>query len=350
MSVLSETTAGVLSALFGDGGPARPDPQMQAVLDRLEALGARPAGTQDAAAFRAQPGPAEAVASLLAEGVGTAPADKSLQIRDFPVPGAAGDIAARAYLPQGPGPLPVIAYFHGGGWVLDGLEAYDATARALALGAEALVLAFDYRCAPEHPFPAAHLDAVAAWQWASETAAEFGGDPLRMAVAGESAGGNLALGVALAARDRGMTPPLHQLLVYPVAGNDLETASYRAHAEAVPLGRQGMEWFLAQAFPIDGQTEDPRLNVLGRDDLTGLPPATVLNAAIDPLLSEGEALAARLTEAGVAVTQRTFDGVTHEFFGMGAVVETAQEAMTLATDRLRHAFHSGAPGAMATLL
>lgn len=350
MSVLTETTTGVLSALFGDGSPAKPDPQMQAVLDRLEALGARPAGTQDAAAFRAQPGPAEAVASLLAEGVGTAPADKSPQIRDFPVPGAAGDIAARAYLPQGAGPLPVIVYFHGGGWVLDGLDAYDATARALALGAEALVLAFDYRCAPEHPFPAAHLDAVAAWQWASETAAEFGGDPLRMAVAGESAGGNLALGVALAARDRGMTPPLHQLLVYPVAGNDLGTASYRAHAEAVPLGRQGMEWFLAQAFPIDGQTEDPRLNVLGRDDLTGLPPATILNAAIDPLLSEGEALAARLAEAGVAVTQRTFEGVTHEFFGMGAVVDTAQEAMLLATDRLRHAFHSGAPGAMATLL
>ncbi|MDP3339991.1 alpha/beta hydrolase [Frigidibacter sp.] len=349
MSALTETTAGVLSALFG-GSPAKPGPQMQAVLDRLEALGARPAGTVDAAAFRAQPGPADAVASLLAEGVGTPPSDKGLQIRDFSVPGAAGEIAARAYLPQGPGPLPVIVYFHGGGWVLGGLDAYDATARALALGAEALVLAFDHRCAPEHPFPAAHLDAVAAWQWASENAAEFGGDPLRMAVAGESAGGNLAIGVALAARDRGMTPPLHQLLVYPVAGNDLDTASYRSHAEAAPLGRQGMEWFIAQAFPIDGQTEDPRLNVVARDDLAGLPPATILNARIDPLLSEGETLAARLIEAGVPVTQRTFDGVTHEFFGMGAVVETAQEAMDLATGRLRHAFHSGAPGAMATLL
>jgi len=350
MSVLSETTGGLLSALFGDSGPAKPDPQMQAVLDRLAALGAHPAGRLDAAAFRAQPGPADAVASLLAEGVGTPPADKGLQIRDFPVPGAAGDIAARAYLPQGPGPLPVIVYFHGGGWVLGGLDAYDATARALAVGAGALVLAFDYRCAPEHPFPAAHLDALAAWQWASETAAEFGGDPLRMAVAGEGAGGNLAIDVALAARDHGMTQPLHQLLVCPVAGNDLDTASYRAHADALPLGRQGMAWVLAQAFPLPGQTEDPRLNVLGRDDLAGLPPATILNARLDPLLSEGEALAARLHDAGVPVLQRSFDGVTHEFFGTGAVVDTAREAMTLATDRLRHAFHSGAPGAMATLL
>lgn len=350
MSALTDAASGALSSLFGGDTPAAaPNPQMQAVLDRLAALGAKPAGTVDVATFRTQPGPADAVASLRAEKAGRRP-QGALQVRDFPVPGAAGDIAARAYLPEGPGPLPLIVYFHGGGWVLGGLDAHNASARALALGTGALVMAFDYRLAPEHPFPSAHEDALAAWQWASANASEFGGDATRMAVAGESAGGNLAIGVALAARDRGMTQPLHQLLVYPVAGNDLGTPSYREHADAAPLSRQGMEWFMAQSFPVPGQTKDPRLNVVGRGDLAGLPPATILNAAIDPLRSEGEALAARLAEAGVPVLQRTFAGVTHEFFGMGAVVDEAARAMTLATHRLRHAFHSGAPGAMATLL
>ena len=320
--------------------PPQPNQQMQAVLDKLTELGAEPIGTASVEATRAAPTPADAVEALMAEeGIAPDPAVEAVKTRDFTIPGAAGPVPARLYTPaEGEGPFPVVVYFHGGGWVIADIDTYDASARQLAAGADAIVVSVDYRHAPEHKFPAAHEDAVAAYAYIVENSGALNGDADRMAVAGESAGGNLAANVAIAARDRGWTEPVHQLLVYPVAGNDMTTESYQENADAAPLGKAGMEWFVEQVFASEDQTSDPRLNLVGRDDLEGLPPATIINAEIDPLLTEGETFAQRLQEAGIEVNQVTYEGVAHEFFGMGAVVDTAREAMEAAVADLRDAF------------
>ena len=168
-------------------------------------------------------------------------------------------------------------------------------------------------------------------------AASIGADPKRIALAGESAGGNLAINTAIWARDKGLAAPVHELLVYPVAGTDLNTPSYTETVNAVPLNRAAIEWYVAHtAAPAD--LKDPRLNVVGAADLHGLPPTTIIAAQIDPLRSEDEALAQKLQGLGVAVEQRTFPGVTHEFFGMGAVVMQAKAAEDYASARLKASF------------
>ena len=164
------------------------------------------------------------------------------------------------------------------------------------------------------------------------------GDSKRVAVAGESAGGNLAANVALMAKKMKATMPVYQLLVYPVAGKDMETPSYKENADAMPLGKADMEWFVKNVFKSMDETSDPRLNLVGRDDLAGLPPATVILAQIDPLRSEGETYAKKLQDAGVKVDMKVFDGVTHEFFGMGKVVPQARQAEDMAASDLKQAF------------
>ncbi|MFC0201223.1 alpha/beta hydrolase [Paracoccus rhizosphaerae] len=210
-------------------------------------------------------------------------------------------------------------------------------------GANAVVVSATYRQAPSATFPAQHEDADAAYEWIIENSGSFNADPERLALAGESAGGNLALNVALHARDAQLTQPDHVLSVYPIASDNMETRSYEAYADATPLSRAGMEWFFSHVFENPSQASDPRVDLIERDDLQGLPPVTLINAEIDPLQSEGEILAERLSAAGVEVEQMTFDGVTHEFFGMAAVVPQAQEAVDMATANLREAF--GAEGA-----
>lgn len=322
---------------------AAPTQEMQAVLDKLTALGAKPIGTLSVEETRAQPTPADAVMALMEEqGVEPDPALQAIGTTDVMIPGAAGEVPARIYTPEGEGPFPVIVYWHGGGWVIADIDTYDASARQLAAGAQALVVSLDYRQAPENPFPAAHEDAIASYEWVVENAGQWNGNVERLAVAGESAGGNLAANVAIAARDNGGIQPDHQLLVYPVAGDDMTTDSYVENAEAQPLSKAAMEWFVEQVFTDASQAADPRLDLVEREDLEGLPPATVINAQIDPLRTEGETYAAHLKEAGVTVSQRTFDGVTHEFFGMGAVVPTAQEAMDFATSQLSEALNTAA--------
>ena len=330
--------AGAADTASAAGQMAKPTVEMQAVLDALKALGAKPIHSQTVAQVRAGPTPADAVAAVMkAKGIKPGP-EADIATRDMMIKGAAGDIPARIYTPPGKGPFPVIVYFHGGGWVIANIDTYDASARSLALGAKAVVVSSHYRQGPENLFPAAHDDAYAAYVWAVDNAGKLNGDAARMAVAGESAGANLAANVAIMARDNKITRPVYQLLVYPIAGNDLNTQSYVENADASPLGKADMAWFVKYAFAKPEDAADPRVNLVARTDLKGLPPATLISAQIDPLRSEGQAYGQALLAAGVKVDMKSYDGVTHEFFGMGAVVPEAKQAMDLATKDLRAAF------------
>ncbi len=317
--------------------PAAPGAQMQAVLDQLAALHGKPIETLSAAEARKQPTPADAVKALLEkQGRPTTPEPVG-SVTNRMIPGAAGEIPVRIYTPRGAGPFPVVVYYHGGGWVIATLDTYDSSPRALANGANAVVVSVEYRKAPEHKFPAAHDDAFAAYKWVIAHAKEIHGDSARVAVAGESAGGNLAANVAIMARDQHVQMPVYQVLIYPVAGNDFETPSYQENANAKPLNRAMMQWFVRNTVRTPADGADPRISMTNAD-VKGLPPATVILAQLDPLRSEGEAYAARLSDAGIQVDARTYDGVTHEFFGMGAAVDKAKEAEQQASAGLRRGF------------
>ena len=317
--------------------PPKADPQMQAVLDQHAALGPKPLEKLSPAEARTQPSPADAVMALLKkQGKSTAP-EPVAKVDTRTVAAAGGQVPVRVYWPSGTGPFPVIFYIHGGGWVIANLDTYDASARALTNAARAVVVSTHYRQAPEHKFPAAHDDVYAVYKWTLENAKSLNGDPARMAVAGESAGGNMAVHVAMKARDEKQGTLRHQVLVYPVADRNFETPSYKQNANAKPLNRAGMMWFFNHYLGSDADAKDPRISLLSAN-LKGLPPATVITAEIDPLRSEGQALAARLKEAGVDVSARDYEGVTHEFFGMGAVVDKAKDAVQFAARGLERAF------------
>jgi len=319
---------------------ATPNPDMQAVLDELSEFGAPPIPEMQARNARAVPLPADAVQSLLAEREGSAPppaAVGGIEHRLIPLPNAEGDLLVRILTPEGEGPFPVIVYYHGGGWVIASVSAYDASSRALTNAAQCMVVSVAYRMAPEHKLPAAHEDSYAATQWVMKHAAAWGGDPRRVAVGGESAGGNLATAVCLMARHRKGMMPIHQLLVYPITNYGFNTRSYWENARAKPLNRAMMMWFFRQALKNSAQGRNPYISPL-RANVKGLPPATVVLAEIDPLRSEGAAYAERLRNAGVPVRLRLYHGVTHEFFGMGAVVDKAKQAVAFAAGDLRSAF------------
>jgi acetyl esterase len=318
-----------------EGRQAKLDPQMQAVLDQHAALGPKPIEKLAPAEARKQPTPADAVKALLkkqGKDQGPEPVGK---VDDRSIKGPGGAIPIRIYWPKGDGPFPTMLYIHGGGWVIANLDVYDGSARALTNAVNAVVVSTHYRQGPEHKFPAAHDDVYAAYRWMLDNAKSLNGDPLRATVAGESAGGNLAANVAIRARDEKVMLPKHQLLVYPIAGSDINTPSYRENAMAKPLNKAMMEWFFSHYLRGEKDWADPRINLVKAANLKGLPPATIVNAQIDPLRSEGEMLAQRLRDAGVTVRQRTYEGVTHEFFGMGAVVDKAKDAVRFAAEGLR---------------
>lgn len=314
--------------------------EMQAVLDQLAALNGKPIEHLTAKEARQQPSPADAVRELLRlRGQSGAPEPVARVVDSF-FPGPGGEITLRIYTPAGRGPFPVILYIHGGGWVIANLDTYDSSPRALANAARAVVVSTHYRLAPEHPFPAAHEDTYACYLWILANAASFDGDPRRVAIVGESAGGNMAAAISLRAREQQVSLPCHQVLIYPVAGADMETPSFRENANAKPLNRAMMEWFARHEFPESDDTKDPRFDLL-HADLRGLPEATVILAEIDPLRSGGELLIARLREAGVKVDDRVYTGVTHEFFGMGAVLAEGRDATQLAASNIVRAFNPG---------
>ena len=247
-------------------------------------------------------------------------------------------LLVRIYTPrEGTGPFPVIVYYHGGGWVIANLDTYESSAAALAEKTGAIVMSVAYRQAPKHPFPAAHNDAFAAYRWARDSAAVINGDPKEVATAGESAGGNLAVAVALMAKDAGVALPEHILSVYPIADGDVESPTYDEYANALFLNRPLMVWFFDLYYP-EWKSQDNPLISLVEADLSGLPPTTIINAEIDPLRAEGGDLADRLEKAGVPVTRRVYENVTHEFFGLDAILEQAEHAQNLAAKELRQAF------------
>lgn len=323
------------------------DSQMKEVLDTLVGFQSPPYPALSAANARQLPTPDYAVRVVLATRAGSrvksffAPSPEPVSsVVHRIIPGAAGDdILLRIYTPKdaGPGPYPVLVYFHGGGWVIGGLDTYDASCRGLCNAVGCVVVAVAYHQAPEYRYPAAVKDAYAAYQWAWRHATEIHGDPGQVAVAGEGAGGNLATVVTLLARDESYHAPLHQALIYPICNYAFDTPSYLEYANARPLSRPAMEWFYNTYLQNPAQGSDPYASPL-RASLAGLPPATIITAQIDPLNSEGRAYAARLQEAGVRVNYQNYDGVTHEFFGMKAVLDKAKDALGVAADDLRKAF------------
>lgn len=317
---------------------AQPDAQMKAVLDKLGTLGGKPIETLTPAEARKQPTPADAVKALLTEkGMPTAPEPVG-KVINRTIPGAGGSIQVRIYTPKGTGPFPVIVYYHGGGWVIANLDTYDASPRALCNAVGAIVISSHYRQGPENKFPAAHEDAFAAYQWALKNAASLGGDTAKIAVAGESAGGNMAASVAIMARDKKIKLPVHQLLVYPVTQVGMETPSYKENMNAKPLNVPMMKWFGDNYLGSPADADNPIINLLKVADLSGLPPATIITAQIDPLRSDGMMYADKLRAAGVAVDYMNYEGVAHEFFGMGAVVDKAKQAMQQGAAGLKKGF------------
>jgi acetyl esterase len=241
------------------------------------------------------------------------------------------------YRPSADTVLAVIVYFHGGGWTIGSLETHDNTCRSLANAVGAVVVSVDYRLAPEHKFPAAVDDAWAATQWVAAHAAELGGDARRIAVAGDSAGGNLAAVVSLLARDAGDPALAFQLLVYPVTDHEFESASMQENATGYFLELESMRWFFNQYLDDEGDGADWRFSPVRASELADLPPAFVLTAEFDPLRDQGEAYARKLEAAGVPVELRRYEGVFHGFFGMRDFMEPAQAAFDDVAKALREA-------------
>jgi acetyl esterase len=317
------------------------DPQIKALLEQMAAMESvdyrevTPEGLRQVMKMlAAADGPPEAVAS----------------VEDARAEGPAGPIPVRAYRPGGAGaggrpddradidasPLPILVWYHGGGWVVGDLETADTTCRKLANRSGALVISVDYRLAPEHPAPASVEDCWAALRWVVEAGAGLGGDPSRLAVGGDSAGGNLSALMAARARDDG--PALrHQLLVYPATDLTMSYPSHVENGQGYLLTNEATAWFLGHYLGPDADPKHPSLSPLFIDDLSGVADATIITAELDPLRDEGEAYADRLRNSGVGVDLRRYDGMVHGFFQLGGVTPVADSAVTEAASRLRAA-------------
>jgi acetyl esterase len=257
------------------------------------------------------------------------------RVEDCAVPGPDGDIPVRVYRPSGDPDLPVLVWFHGGGWTIGSLDTADRTSRALANAAECIVVSVDYRLGPEHRFPAAVRDCAAAAEWVADHASELGGDTARVAIGGDSAGGNLAAVVTLLNPDF-----VFQLLVYPAVEVEYDTPSMHENATGYFLTAESMRWFYGHYLGPDGDDRDWRVSPLLAPDLSGLPPALVITAEFDPLRDQGIAYAKRLADAGVPVDSRLYEGVFHGFFGMQDAIDVASQAFDDAIAALRAAFGS----------
>ncbi len=325
--------------------PAQPKPTwgkdmtdpMAVVIEKLVSFNAPPLVSLSAQEARKQPTPAVATMAVMKEhNIPAPPSNVDTTGRNIPVEG--GQIHVRIYTPQtGKSVYPVIVYYHGGGWVIAGLDTYNASAEGLANQAEAVVVSVAYRQAPEFKFPTAHNDSFSAYEWAVKNASSIKGDPKMVALVGESAGGNLACAVSMMARDKGFQLPVHQVLVYPIAGYDFTTPSYQASANTKPLNTDLMKWFFDKYLKSPADGKNPLISLVTAN-LKGLPSTTIIAAQYDPLTSEGETLAENLKKAGVDVIRKLYDGTTHEFFGMAAVVPEAKDAQAMAASKLKSAF------------
>ena len=310
------------------------DPQVEAFLQQMAQQGTPPVHTLTPLQARESRNPV-----FIKLG---GPPESVADVRNLDIPGPAGQIPIRIYTPKGAGPFPVLVFFHGGGFVICNLDTHDSICRSLANGASCIVVSVDYRLAPEHKFPAAVDDAYAATQWVELNADRINGDPDRIAVGGDSAGGNLSAVVSLMARDKGGPSLIYQLLLYPVTDlSSFDTDSHRQHGEGYILTKDGMEYYRDHYVEHEEELQNPYVSPLLARELTGLPPALVITAQFDVLTDEAEAYANRLKEAGVQVKYICFDGMIHAFFSLPAVIDRAKDAIDEATAALRSAFEKG---------
>jgi acetyl esterase len=308
------------------------DPNVQQLLDLMAGAGGEPLSDGTLAATR------DSFGMLVAMTAGTGPESVTLTVRN--IDGPHGDIELRVYAPQGDagGARGGVLFVHGGGWTIGSAAAYDPIAKILAAGADAVVVSVDYRLAPEHPFPVPLDECAAALDWIVAHAAELGIDPTRIAVAGDSAGGNLSAVLAQQVRDVGGPALAAQILIYPVTDHDFDRPSYRDNGAGYFLDRSMMEYFWSSYTRGGADPTDPRLSPLRAPSLEGLPPALVITAEFDPLRDEGEAYAAALEAAGVAVEQTRYDGMIHGFAMMPVAIPAGAQALDQATRAIRRAF------------
>ncbi len=313
-------------------------PQMQAVIETLDTIAPHPIHTLTPAEARMQPSFADAVKRVMQNFHVPAPTPQADTVgQDINVQG--GMIHLRIYTPKtGKTHYPVVVYYHGGGWVIATIDTYNASAQALAEKTDAIVVAVEYRKGPEFKFPTAHNDAFTAYKWALQNAAGFKGDSTRVALAGESAGGNLAIAVSIMARDSGVKIPVYAVSIFPVASKDPNTPSKLQYINSRPLGTPDIPWFAKYYLNSPADLSSPLIDLVNAN-LAGLPPTTIIGAELDPLQSEGKTLAEKLQAAGVSVNYKLYQGVTHEFFGMGSVVPQARDAENMAASDLRKAFY-----------
>ena len=264
------------------------------------------------------------------------PKETVAKVENRTIPGPGGELPLRIYTPEGVGPFPVLVYFHGGGYVLGDLEMVDSICRTLANAAKCLVISVEYRLAPEHKFPAAIEDGYSATLWAAENAATVNGDATRIAVGGESAGGNLAAVVALMARDRLQPPLTYQLLIYPSTQLGLlPTESRRLYGENYFLTTDSIVWFAQQYLPVGEDSKNAYISPLLAEDLTNLPPGLIITAEYDPLRDEGEAYGDRLQKAGVPMKVSRYPGTIHGFINLAGMLTLGQEALKEAAQELK---------------
>ena len=315
------------------------DPQMKKVIDLFKTIAGKPIIDLTPQDARQQFSPQDA-AKIIARtsGVEEAPMPVGKVTDGIQIDGFDGNkIPIRIYTPAGDGPFPVILYFHGGGFVIATIDTYDASPRALTNYANAIVVSVEYRKSPEAPFPAPLRDAEASYEWVTRNIGSYNGIASKIALAGESAGGNLATELAMYIRDNNLQRPTHELLVYPITTSNPAQASDIAYENAVPLNTRMLRYFSGKYLPNPGFANDPQV-APDNGNLKGLPPTTIIAAEIDPLRSDGVDYYSRLRGAGNQVVYELYLGTTHEFFGMGAVVAKAKAAEQFGASRIAASF------------
>lgn len=308
------------------------DPQAVKILKEAELLGL-PA-YQDLS-------PAEARQQMLDQAPPVDPRLSVQRVEDRSIPGPGGEVALRLYYPAGDPPFAALVYFHGGGWVIGDLNTHHGFCHALAKTSGCLVVAVDYRLAPEHRYPAAVEDAYAATNWVAQNSDAIQADPNRLAVGGDSAGGHLAAVVALMARDRQGPRIDLQVLIYPITDCSFNTASYIENKEGYMLTRDLMKWFWDHFIEDENQANDSYASPLRAENLSNLPPAMIVTAEYDPLRDEGEAYGKKLREAGVNVTLSRYAGMIHGFIRMTALLDKANQALDEVAGMLKRVLKTG---------